>query len=52
VGAIANACLRLLPGGPDRAAALAALADLRRRMTSSGVADRAAGWVLATAARC
>jgi lipid-A-disaccharide synthase len=50
-GAIANACLRVLPGGEDREAALAALAEIRSRMTSHGVADRAARWVLATASR-
>jgi len=48
-GAIANACLSMLPGGADRGAAVAALADVRGRMTSPGVADRAARWVVATA---
>jgi lipid-A-disaccharide synthase len=48
-GAIANAALRLLPGGPDRDAALAALARLRARVAAPGVPDRAARWVLATA---
>lgn len=47
--AVANACVDLMPGGAGRDAALAALADLRARMTSPGVADRAARWVLATA---
>jgi lipid-A-disaccharide synthase len=51
VGAIANACLALMPGGPDRDAALAALTRLRERMTSSGVPERAAAWVMATARR-
>jgi lipid-A-disaccharide synthase len=48
-GDIANAALRLLPGGPDRDAALAALARLRARVAAPGVPDRAAAWVLATA---
>jgi len=47
--AVADALLRLLPGGADRAAVVESLAGLRRRMTSAGVADRAARWVLATA---
>ena len=47
--AIANALLRLLPGGPDRDAALGALAKLRQRLAAPGVPDRAARWVLATA---
>jgi hypothetical protein len=38
-----------MPGGAGRDAAVAALADLRARMTSPGVADRAARWALATA---
>lgn len=50
-GAIANATLRLLPGGPDREAALAALAKLRERLAVPGVPERAARWVLATATR-
>jgi lipid-A-disaccharide synthase len=50
-GAIANACLALLPGGADHDACVAELARLRERMTSPGVADRAARWVLATATR-
>ena len=48
-GAIANACLALMPGGPDRDAALAALTRLRERMSTTGVPARAAAWVLATA---
>lgn len=51
VGAIANACLALMPGGPDREAAVAALSKLRERMTSPDVPERAAAWVLATARR-
>jgi lipid-A-disaccharide synthase len=47
--AIADACLRLLPGGPDRDAAVAAMAGLRERMAAPGVPERAARWVLATA---
>ncbi len=47
--AIANALLRVLPGGPGREAALAALARLRRRMDFPGVPERAARWVVATA---
>lgn len=46
---VADALLPLLPGGGGREEALAALADLRERMTSPGVADRAARWVLASA---
>jgi lipid A disaccharide synthetase len=49
-GEVANALLRLLPGGPDRDAALASLAKLRQRLAAPGVPDRAARWVLATAA--
>ena len=48
-GQIANSLLRLLPGGPDRDAAVASLARLRARLASDGVPDRAARWVLATA---
>jgi lipid-A-disaccharide synthase len=48
-GAIANACLAFMPGGEEREAVVAKLADLRERMTSPGVADRAARWVSATA---
>jgi lipid-A-disaccharide synthase len=47
--AIANACVSLLPGGAGRERTLAALADLRSRMTSDGVPDRAARWVAAAA---
>ena len=46
---VADALLPLLPGGTEREAAVAALAGLRERMTSPGVADRAARWVLAAA---
>ena len=50
-GAIANACLALMPGGPDRERALVTLTSLRERMTTTGVPDRAAAWVIATARR-
>jgi lipid-A-disaccharide synthase len=50
-GVVANALLRLLPGGPDRDAALAAMKRLRARLAVPGVPDRAARWVLATARR-
>jgi lipid-A-disaccharide synthase len=48
-GAIANACLRLLPGGPERDGTLAALSRLSERMSGGGVPDRAARWVVASA---
>jgi lipid-A-disaccharide synthase len=47
-GKIANALLALLPGGPDRDAAVAALARLRARVAAPGVPERAARWVMAT----
>ena len=50
-GPISNALLGLLPGGPDRDAAVYALARLRERLDVPGVPDRAARWVLATARR-
>ena len=46
---IANAALGIMPGGPTRAAALTALADIRDRLHEKGVPTHAAKWVLATA---
>jgi len=42
---IANAALGIMPGGPSRAEALAALADIRARLGEQGVAEHAARWV-------
>ena len=47
---VGEALLRLLPGGPDRVHAIAMLLSIRERVGGDGVADRAARWVLATAA--
>ncbi len=46
--AIASALLDLLPGGAKRDAALAALADMRERLTTTDGPERGARWVLAT----
>ena len=43
---VANAVLGIMPGGPSRAAALLALADIRARLHHDGVPERAAAWVL------
>ena len=48
---IADALLRILPGGPDRDAATAALASICTRVGGDGVAHRAAAWVVAAASR-
>lgn len=48
---MANALLGIMPGGPSREAALAALADIRARLHREGVPDRAAAWVLDAARR-
>jgi lipid-A-disaccharide synthase len=47
---VAAALRPLLPGGPRRDAAIAALAKIRTHVATPGTADRAARWVVATAA--